>query len=130
MTAAVAATPVALALYGLAPNLGAMAAALVLVGGCYMLALSSFSTIAQRLAPASQRGRVLSINSAVLGLLYPVGTVIQGWLGDRTSIRDVTVGSAVAMALVIVVAGFVRPNFTAAIDTAGTPLALSAPGEV
>lgn len=120
MVVAVSGLPVALALYGLAPALGTMALALVLVGGCYMLALSSFSTIAQRLAPAAQRGRVLSINNGVLGLLYPLGAVSQGWLGDHVGVRRVTVGSGIALAAVLVGVRLLRPGFTAAISESVT----------
>ena len=128
MVLAVTLTPPALVLYGVAPNLAVMAPCLALVGGCYMLSLSSFSTIAQTLSPPELRGRVMSINNAVLGLLYPVGIIIQGWLGDRVGVRDVTVGSGVLFAVVLVAARLGRPGFTAPVESSAPEVsALSVP---
>lgn len=91
----------ALVLYGLAPNLGLMVPALAVVGGCYMGTLSTFSTIGQTQSPPEARGRVMAINNAMLGTLYPAGAVVQGWLADRVGLRAVTVGSGLVMVLVV-----------------------------
>jgi len=125
MVGAVSAMPIVLVLYGLAPNLALMATALTFVGGFYMLSLSSFSTIAQTLSPPPQRGRVLSINNAILGVMYPLGTVIQGWLGDRVGLRQVTVGAGVTLGAVLVVGRLTRPGFTASIQPPAARLPVS-----
>jgi MFS family permease len=108
----------ALVCYGVAPDLRWMAAALAVVGACYMGSLSSFSTIGQTLAPPEARGRVMAINNASLGVLYPIGAVAQGWMGDRLGMRTVTIGSGIALAAVIVATGLLRPGYTAPIDDA------------
>jgi predicted MFS family arabinose efflux permease len=108
----------ALVLYGAAPSLWWMVPALAVVGACYMGALSSFSTIGQTLSPPEARGRVMAINNASLGLLYPIGAIFQGWLGDHVGLRTVTVGSGVALAAIIVTTRLVRPGFSTPIEAA------------
>ena len=101
----------ALMAYGLAPNLLLMVPALALVGGCYMGTLSTFSTIGQTQTPVEARGRVMAINNAMLGTLYPVGAVLQGWLADRVGLRAVTVASGVVMAAVLAAVAMFRRGF-------------------
>ncbi|MFM2071271.1 MAG: hypothetical protein RLZZ623_1534 [Actinomycetota bacterium] len=91
----------ALILYGSAPTLVLAAAALVFVGLAYGYAFTSFAGIAQQSAPNEMRGRVLAVNSFVLGILYPVGTLVQGAIADLTSLRTVTIGSGVVLAIVL-----------------------------
>jgi MFS family permease len=93
-----------------------MVPALAVVGGCYMGSMSTFSTIGQTRSPEASRGRVMAINNATLGVLYPIGAVLQGMLGDRFGMRWVTVGSGVVMAIVMVGARVLRPGYTAAIE--------------
>jgi MFS family permease len=106
----------ALMIYGLSPNLWWMVPALAVVGACYMGALSSFSTIGQTLSPPAVRGRVMAINNASLGLLYPIGAVFQGWMGDRAGLRTVTVGSGIVLAAVMVSTRLLRPGYTDPIE--------------
>jgi len=106
----------ALVAYGLAPNLWWMVPALALVGACYMGSMSTFSTIGQTMSPPESRGRVMAINNAMLGLLYPIGAIFQGWLGDQVGLRVVTVGSGVVMLIVMVTVRVARPGFTKALD--------------
>ena len=116
MVGAMAATALALVAYGAAPGLVLMAPALAVVGGSYMTSLSSFSTVGQTRAPAEYRGRVMAINNAVLGLLYPVGAVAQGALGDRIGLRTVTIGSGIVLGGVLAVVAVVRPHAARALD--------------
>jgi len=97
---------VALIAYGLAPVFWTAAVALVLVGLTYGYAFTSFAGIAQANAPDDMRGRVLAVNSFVLGILFPVGTLVQGALADATSLRTVTAGSGVVLALVLAMLWF------------------------
>jgi MFS family permease len=106
----------ALVLYGMAPNLVLMLPALAVVGGCYMGSLSTFSTIGQTRAPQEARGRVMAINNATLGVLYPIGAVAQGALGDRFGLRLVTVASGVLLAVGMVAVRVIRPGFTAPLE--------------
>jgi predicted MFS family arabinose efflux permease len=111
----------ALIVYGSAPNLWVMVPALAVVGGCYMGSMSTFSTIGQTRSPEPARGRVMAINNATLGVLYPTGAVLQGMLGDRYGMRWVTVGSGIVMLIVMLTVRVVRPGFTAAIDPEVAP---------
>jgi MFS family permease len=117
MLGSVGALPLCLVLYGGAPNLWTMAPALLLVGGFYMAALSAFSTVGQTRAPAEYRGRVMAINNAVLGSLYPLGAVMQGDLADRIGLRSVTIGSGVVLGVVLLGVWLVRRGITAALST-------------
>ena len=109
----------ALVLYGLAPNLWWMVPALGLVGAAYMGCMSTFSTIGQTRAPEGARGRVMAINNATLGVLYPIGAVVQGALGDRIGLRVVTVGSGVVMIVVMIAVRVLRPGFTEPLGASG-----------
>jgi MFS family permease len=111
----------ALVLYGLAPNLWWMVPALALVGAAYMGCMSTFSTIGQTRAPEGTRGRVMAINNATLGILYPIGAVVQGALGDRIGLRWVTVGSGVVMIIVMLSVRVLRPGFTVPLDPSEEP---------
>lgn len=106
----------ALVAYGMAPGVWSMAAALAVVGGCYMGSMSTFSTIGQTKAPQESRGRVMAINNATLGVLYPVGAVLQGALGDRVGLRTVTVASGLVMVAAMLLTRVLRPDFTAPLD--------------
>ncbi len=88
----------ALAVYGIAPRLWLAAPALIVVGLCYGYAFTCFSSIAQQSAPDDMRGRVLAVNFAVLGVMFPVGTLIQGWIADSVGLRWTTAGSGVVLA--------------------------------
>jgi MFS family permease len=101
--------PVVLVLYGLAPTLWLSALALVGVGAIYIAVLSGLNTVVQLRAPAALRGRILSIYMMGLGIVYPIGAVVQGAVADRTGVRGVTVvGAAALMSGLIVLATF-RP---------------------
>ena len=45
------------------------------------------------------RGRVLAVNFMVLGILFPVSTLIQGRIADAVGLRWTTAGSGVVLAL-------------------------------
>ena len=108
--------PPALMLYALAPGVWASAFTLIFVGAFYLGALSSFFTISQLRAPPHLRGRVLSVNNVILGLLYPLGSVIQGRIADSVGLRATTFGAAAVMALALIAVRVVRPGITAAIE--------------
>ena len=106
----------ALIVYGLAPSTLAMAGALAVVGFLYMLALSTFTTAAQQRSPDELVGRVLAVNNAVLGALYPLGVLIQGRLGDVVGLRATTVAVALVMGAALVGVRALRPAYTAALN--------------
>ncbi|MCU1428353.1 MAG: arabinose efflux permease family protein [Actinomycetia bacterium] len=106
----------ALALYAYAPALPLSALAIFFVGGAYLAAIASFTTIAQVRAPGHMRGRVLSVNNVLLGSLYPLGSVVQGALSDSIGLRNTTAIAAAVLGGAIVLTRVVRPGVTAAID--------------
>ena len=109
--------PLALVAYAYAPDLAWSGLALFFVGALYLGALSTFSTIAQLRAPAAIRGRVLAVNTMILGSLYPLGAVLQGRIADAIGLRRTTLGAAAIMAVVLVGARLLRPGITDALDT-------------
>jgi MFS family permease len=115
--------PVALVAYALAPSLGLAAGAIFLVGALYLGSLSSFTTIAQLRAPAELRGRVLSALMVLLGLLYPIGSVVQGALADEVGLRATTAAAALILAASFVVVRMWRPGFDGDLGDAVGPAA-------
>ena len=101
MLLAVIALCPALVLYGAAPSAWLAAPALALVGFSYGFAFTCFAGVAQQSAPDELRGRVLAVNSFVLGILYPVGALVQGQLADQIGLRWVTAGSGVVLLIVV-----------------------------
>jgi MFS family permease len=108
--------PFALTAYAFAPVLLVSALTIFFVGALYLGALSTFSTIAQLRAPAAIRGRVLAVNTMILGSLYPLGAVIQGKIADNIGLRETTFGAAALMLVVLGVTRVVRPGVTRALD--------------
>lgn len=108
--------PFTVALYALAPSLGLAAAALVALGAAYIGVLSGLGTVVQLRAPAAYRARVLSLYMVALGVIYPIGAVVQGSLGDRFGIRAVTVGCALVFAGLLVTVLTTRGEIAASFD--------------
>lgn len=108
--------PACTLLYAVAPTLALSALAIVALGGFYLAALSSFMTIAQLRAPDNLRGRVLSLNSVLLGLLYPLGLLVQGFLADQIGLRPTLAGAALLLAGVLLLGRVLRPDATRALD--------------
>ena len=99
MFGAVALLCPALVAYGLAPRLWLAAPMLTLVGLCYGYAFTSFASVTQQAAPDDMRGRVLAVNFLVLGIMFPVGSLIQGQIADAIGLRWTTAGSGVVLGL-------------------------------
>ena len=89
---------------------------MVVVGALYLGALSSFTSTAQLRAPAELRGRVLSVLAVVLSSMYPLGSVLQGWLGDIVGLRQTTAGAALLLILAILTLRILDPSFGRALD--------------
>jgi MFS family permease len=116
LVGALGAFPLALVCYGLAPSLWSAAAAIAVVGACYMGVLTGLNTVVQRRAPSETRGRVLGLYMMALGVLYPVGAVIEGAIGHVVGIRDVTVASGLVLFTAIVALRFFRGHLFAALE--------------
>ncbi len=130
LSAALFVLPVLLVLYGLAPSLWVSAVAFLAVGAGYIAVLSGLNTVVQLRAPAAVRGRVLSIYMMGLGLVYPIGAVLQGTVADRTGVRTVTVVGAAALMATLAVIALVHPATFAALGDAPEPVAPDAPSSV
>lgn len=93
---------VALLAYSSAPDVVGAAAAMVVVGAAYIGVLAGLNTLIQLHAPADLRGRVLGLYMMALGILYPVGSLVQGAVADRVGIRAVTAGGAALLGLFVI----------------------------
>ena len=91
----------ALALYGAAPSPVTATGALVLVGVTYINVFSGLGTVVQLRAPDALRARVLSLYFLALGVLYPVGSMVQGPLADELGLPAVTIGGAVLLLVAV-----------------------------
>jgi MFS family permease len=89
----------ALVAYAVSPNLLVAATMLTLVGLSYGYAFTAFASVAQQSAPDEMRGRVLAVNFLVLGIMFPIGTLIQGQIADAVGLRWTTAGSGLVLAL-------------------------------
>ncbi len=105
-----------LLLYSVSPNVVWASFALVLVGGSYLAAFASLTTTAQLRAAPELRGRTLATFMIVLGVLFPIGSLIQGKLGDVVGLRWVTAGSGILFGLVLAGLLVCRPDFLAPLD--------------
>ncbi len=110
LQAALFGLPALLVLYALAPSLWLSAVALLAVGAGYIAVLSGLNTVVQLRAPAEARGRILSIYMMGLGIVYPVGAVLQGTVADHTGVRAVTLAGAVALWGGLALLAAVRPS--------------------
>jgi MFS family permease len=111
LLAVLAALPVTLVLYAVAPTLALGAVAIFLVGAAYLGCLSSFTAMAQLRAPAEFRGRVMSALMLLLGTLYPLGALAQGWVADEIGLRATTAGAAVLLGASVLAIRVLRPGF-------------------
>ena len=92
---------VALALYGAAPSLVLAALGIALVGGTYIGVLSGLNGLVQLRAPEEARGRVLSLFMMALGIVYPIGLIVEGAIGQAIGIRLLTVLTGIVLAGVL-----------------------------
>ena len=115
--------PPVLVLYGVAPTLWVAATAFLVVGAVYISVLSGLNTVVQLRAPAAVRGRVLSIYMMGLGIVYPIGAVLQGTIANHLGVRAVTVGGAVVLLAGLTAIVLIRPIVFAALGTVSPPLA-------
>lgn len=95
------------------------AVTLFVVGLVYLGVLSGLQTVVQIRAPQAYRGRVLSFFLVALGVAYPVGSLVQGPLADRIGIGWTTAGSALLLAVVMLVTAWWRPAAVSALTDSG-----------
>jgi MFS family permease len=99
MAGSIAVLAAALVLYGSAPALWVAAIGVAGCGFGYGSSFTTFAGLSQQAASEDMRGRVLAVNTFILGALYPLGALVQGWLSDRVGLPWVTVGSGVLLAI-------------------------------
>lgn len=116
LTATIFLVPFTLVAYALSPNLAVAAVAILLVGGTYVGVLSGLGTVVQLRAPANLRARILSLYMVALGVIYPIGAVIHGFVGDRVGLRGVTAGCAIVFLVIVVAVRVSRPRVADAFD--------------
>jgi MFS family permease len=110
--------PLLLINYGLAPNLWWSVVTFVLVGAGYIAVLAGLNTVVQLRAPAASRGRVLGFYMMALGIVYPIGAVLQGQIANRVGVRAVTIGGAAALLAVLALLAAFRPHLLDALGDA------------
>jgi MFS family permease len=82
----------------------------VAVGAAYISVLTGLNTVVQLRAPVAARGRILSIYMMALGLVYPVGAVVQGHLANIHGIRAVTITAAALLLVVLALTTLFLPT--------------------
>jgi MFS family permease len=101
---------VALVMYAVSPSLAVAAVTLTIVGAIYIGVLSGLQTVVQLRAPDEYRGRILSIYLVALGVVYPIGSLIQGPLADHIGLGWTTSIFAMTLLGVLLVLSVVSPR--------------------
>jgi MFS family permease len=99
MTGSIGLFAAALVLYGSAPALWVAAIGVAGCGFGYGVSFTTFAGLSQQAASEDMRGRALAVNTFILGSLYPLGALVQGWLADRVGLQWVTAASGIALAI-------------------------------
>ncbi|HVM39284.1 MAG TPA: MFS transporter, partial [Acidimicrobiia bacterium] len=121
LVGALVATPLALLAYAASPTVPVAVVTLFLVGAGYIGILSGLATAVQVHAPDAFRGRLISLYFVALGVVYPIGSLIQGAIADRVGLRETTAGGAILMVAAMALLAITRPGvFRALDDPAGT----------
>ncbi len=130
LTGALTVLPLLLVAYAAAPSLWVSAVALFAVGAGYIAVLSGLNTVVQLRAPAEARGRVLSIYMMGLGLVYPIGAVVQGSIADSAGLRSVTTVGALCLLVVVAAIAALRPGVLRALgDPEPAEVAVAVPAD-
>lgn len=110
--------PLTLLGYAASPDLAVATVAIFAVGLAYVGILSGLGTVVQLRAPEHLRARVLSLYLVALGVIYPIGAIVHGFLGDHFGLRAVVAGTAGVYIALLLLARVVRPGVTAAFEDA------------
>lgn len=103
-------TPLMAIAYGLADTTVMAVLALVGLGASYIGILSGLNTVVQLRAPTEFRGRILSLYFVALGVIYPIGALVQGPVADRFGLRQTTIVTALLMLAALSMLGLLRPH--------------------
>jgi MFS family permease len=113
--------PLLLVLYGLAPTVVWSVVAFAAVGAGYITVLSGLNTVVQLRAPAEVRGRVLGIYMVGLGLVYPIGAVLQGLIADHIGVRAVTILGAAVLLVTLAAIAVLHPGMFRSLGDPSSP---------
>jgi MFS family permease len=103
-------------LYGLAPTFPLAVVAIALLGFVYLAVLSGTSTVCQLRAPRELRARIASLFMLGVGGGHALGLVVQGWLGDRVGLPQVTAATGVLLFAIVVLVRLTRPDLLEAME--------------
>lgn len=109
-------SPLLIIVYGLQETAIGAVISLVAVGAAYIGILSGLSTVVQLRAPADFRGRILSLYFVSLGVIYPIGVLIQGPVADRLGLQETTIGTSLLLLAFLGVLGLARPEVFRVLD--------------
>jgi MFS family permease len=103
-------------LYGLAPTFPLAVAAIAVLGFVYLAVLSGTSTVCQLRAPRELRARIASLFMLGVGGGHALGLVMQGWLGDRVGLPQVTAATGLVLLAIVVAVRLMRPDLLEAME--------------
>jgi MFS family permease len=106
-------------LYGLAPTFPLAVAAIAVLGFVYLAVLSGTSTVCQLRAPRELRARIASLFMLGVGGGHALGLVVQGWLGDRVGLPEVTAATGLLLLGIVATVRLVRPDLLEAMEPSG-----------
>jgi hypothetical protein len=106
-------------LYGLAPTFPLAVAAIAVLGFVYLAVLSGTSTVCQLRAPRELRARIASLFMLGVGGGHALGLVVQGWLGDRLGLPEVTAATGLLLLGIVVGVRLARPDLLEAMEPSG-----------
>jgi len=72
-------------------------------GGCMVMVFSMLSSLVQLNTPNEMRGRVMSIYMVAFRGGSPLGSLVSGWIANRTSASTVLTVNGILLSLVAVV---------------------------
>jgi MFS family permease len=103
-------------LYGLAPTFPLAVVTIAVLGFVYLAVLSGTSTVCQLRAPRELRARIASLFMLGVGGGHALGLVLQGWLGDRVGLPEVTAATGLLLFGIVVAVRLLRPDLLESMD--------------
>jgi MFS family permease len=82
---------------GISPAYGAGLAAMFVIGAGYLAITSALNTSIQLAVDDDLRGRILALYAMAFTGMYPLGSLLQGWLSDAIGLRPTVAGAGVLL---------------------------------
>jgi predicted MFS family arabinose efflux permease len=86
------------------------------LGFVYLAVLSGTSTVCQLRPPRELRARIASLFMLGVGGGHALGLVMQGWLGDRVGLPQVTAATGLVLLAIVVAVRLMRPDLLEAME--------------